>query len=540
MSGASPLYAAAVAIADIGDLNRLAPAAADILDCLDDAVAATDRDGRIVLANRAMCELSGWARETLVGQLLWECVPALCHSEAGEWLLQAVTAAEDAAAWSRSYEVAGREFELRLVRLPAGGSAAIFRDLSERRRGEAELRRLTEALGGLMAERDRELARLDESWQRERLFAELIIENASEGIVVLDTELRHLVWNAAIERINGMPRRAVLGRDLFEVFPQFRDHPVGHAWREALAGRPVEIREFRFASTARGGEVVYDADFTPLYDQRGRIVGALCMLREITERLHLEEALRHTQKMEAVAQLTGGVAHDFNNLLTAVVGCLELILHEEDRERVVSHARTAMRSADRGARLIKQLLAFSRRQVLQPVTADLNGLLAEIETLLQRAAGEGATVTLECAPGLACCAVDPAQFEAAAMNLVMNARDAMPQGGRVTLATANVEIGAAEPGFDLPPGQYVAFSVRDTGTGMTSEVLARAFEPFYTTKEIGKGSGLGLSMVYGFAKQSGGAVRLARALGEGTAVTLYLPRAPDPPAAHGRTGTASG
>ncbi len=401
----------------------------------------------------------------------------------------------------------------------------ILPDLAEHSLSEGESRQLTQALEGVADAPDRELALLDDRLRRDRLFAELIIENATEGIVVVDTESRHLVWNAAIERINGMPRSAVLGRKIFEVFPQFLDHPVGHAWREALAGHAVELREFRFFAAARGAEIVYDADFTPLYDSSGAIIGAICMLREITERLRMEEELRRIQKMEAIAQLTGGVAHDFNNLLTAVVGCLELILHEHDRERVASLARTAMRSADRAARLIKQLLAFSRRQELQPVIADLNALLTEIETLLRRAVGDRVAMAIKCAPDLACCTVDPAQFEAAAMNLVMNARDAMPQGGHVTLATANIEIREPTPDLELPFGDYVAFSVADTGTGMTSEVMARAFEPFYTTKEIGKGSGLGLSMVYGFAKQSGGGIRLESTPGVGTTVTLYLPRA---------------
>lgn len=327
-----------------------------------------------------------------------------------------------------------------------------------------------------------------------------------------------------MKSINGMPRREVLGKTVFEVIPGFADHPVGHAWREALAGRRAELREFRFFSTARDAEVVYDADFTPLYDEAGTLIGAVCMLRETTERLRMEQMLRQSQKMEAVAQLTGGVAHDFNNLLTAVIGCLDLILREKNSQRVAALAQAALRSADRGARLTQQLLAFARRQALRPVIADLNALLADIAEILRRAAGDSVDLTIEYAAGPLCCEVDPAQFEAAAINLVTNARDAMPRGGRLNMRTSLVEMSDVPIDIELQPNDYIAFSVQDSGEGMTQEIAARAFEPFYTTKEIGKGTGLGLSMVYGFARQSGGGVRLDSAPGSGTSVTLYLPR----------------
>jgi PAS domain S-box-containing protein len=365
-------------------------------------------------------------------------------------------------------------------------------------------------------------AEVKEELRRERLLFELIIENTSEGIIVIDNELRHLVWNAAMERINGQPRTAVLGRTVFEVFPGFADHPVGHAWREALMGRKAALRDYRFFSQSRGGEIIYDADFTPLYDQLGSIIGAICILHETTERHRMERL----SKMETVAQLTGGVAHDFNNLLTAAMGCLELILCESQNERVTSLAQTAMRSIDRGARLTQQLLAFARRQALRPVLADLNALLAEIEVLIRRAVGETIEVVIDGAPNLPRCEVDPAQFEAAVMNLVINARDAMPAGGCLRLITHRVAIERQVPtDTELRPGDYVAFTVEDNGEGMRPDVAARAFEPFFTTKKIGQGTGLGLSTVYGFAKQSGGGLHIESALGAGTRVTLYLPSA---------------
>ena len=360
---------------------------------------------------------------------------------------------------------------------------------------------------------------MEERLRRERLLFELIIENTSEGIIVVDNELRHLVWNATIESINGQPREAVLGKTVFEVFPHFSDNPVGHAWRAALKGERAEIRDYRFFSEKRGAEIIYDADFTPLYDQDGAIIGAICILRDTTERHRIE----HLSKLETVAQLTGGVAHDFNNLLTAAMGCLEMILRDDQGRRVISLAETALRSINRGAQLTQQLLAFSRRQALRPVSADLNELVAEIEVLIRRAVGETIDVVIDPALGLPRCEVDPAQFEAAVMNLVINARDAMPAGGRARLTTRQLGREEIPADVDLPPGGYVAFTVEDNGEGMAPEVAARALEPFYTTKEIGKGSGLGLSTVYGFATQSGGGLHIDSAPGAGTSVTLYLP-----------------
>ena len=360
-----------------------------------------------------------------------------------------------------------------------------------------------------------------EQLRRERLLFELIIENTSDGIIVVDQEFRHLVWNPAIARVNGLPASAVLGRTVFEAFPQFIDHPVGHAWREALAGRHAEMRDYRFFSAARGSEIIYDADFTPLYDRDRSIIGAICILHETTERHRME----NLAKLETVAQLTGGVAHDFNNLLTSAMGGLDLILRADGSAHISSLAEASLRALDRGARLTQQLLAFARRQPLRPVAADLNVLLTEIAVLIRRAVGETIGVTIDLAPDLPRCRVDPAQFEAAVMNLVLNARDATPDGGHLRIMTGVAGSERRAGDCELPLGEYVAFTVEDDGRGMTPEVAARAMEPFYTTKDAGKGSGLGLSTVYGFAKQLGGELCIESAWGCGTRATLYLPLA---------------
>ena len=234
----------------------------------------------------------------------------------------------------------------------------------------------------------------------------------------------------------------------------------------------------------------------------------------------------HAQKMEAVGRLTGGVAHDFNNLLTVVIGALDMIMKpgvEEGRRRKMGEA--ALAAARRGERLTHQLLAFSRRQTLRPQLCDVNALIREGEPLLRRAVGEAVALKLKIGKRPAFANVDPGQFEAALLNLLVNARDATPDGGHIRIETTAVTL-AERDVPETAPGDYVCILVEDTGAGMTAEVLQRVFEPFFTTKAVGKGTGLGLSQVYGFARQSGGGVRLESAPGEGAAVRLFLPARP--------------
>ena len=250
--------------------------------------------------------------------------------------------------------------------------------------------------------------------------------------------------------------------------------------------------------------------------------------RDMTGQRQLEDQLRQAQKMEAVGQLTGGLAHDFNNLLTAMMGNLELLQVRLERgkldeaERFIHAAQGAGR---RAASLTQRLLAFSRRQTLDPKPTNVNRLIAGMEDLLRRTVGPTADIKVVGAAGLCPAIIDATQLESAILNLCINARDAMPNGGRITIETANKlldEWGARAR--DLPPGRYLSICVTDTGTGMSPETIERAFEPFYTTKPIGQGTGLGLSMIYGFARQSGGQVRIYSEQGQGTTICIYLPR----------------
>src|ERR1700682_2536328 len=241
-----------------------------------------------------------------------------------------------------------------------------------------------------------------------------------------------------------------------------------------------------------------------------------------------EEALLQSQKMEAVGQLTGGIAHDFNNLLTGIVGSLDLLQTRLDQGRTDNVARyinAAMTSANRAAALTHRLLAFARRQPLIPKSVDANQLVVSLEDLLRRTIGETIDLNIVAAKDLWLTLCDPNQLESALLNLAINARDAMPGGGKLTISTANVRLdGVAADSPALTPGDYICIGVTDTGTGMSAEVAARAFDPFFTTKPIGQGTGLGLSMIYGFARQSNGHATIDSRLGQGTSVKLYLPR----------------
>jgi len=273
--------------------------------------------------------------------------------------------------------------------------------------------------------------------------------------------------------------------------------------------------------------------FLALGSLSGLLLAAIMAERDdaMTKRLILEEQLRHSQKMEAVGRLAGGIAHDFNNLLTAIIGYTEIVLtsldpKDERRADAEEIGRAAMRAAD----MTRQMLAFSRRQVLQPQVIDLNIALSKVEPMLRRVIGEDIVMTVTGKATSAHVRVDPGQVEQVVMNLVVNARDAMPQGGRLTVETADalLDEAALADSPEARPGPYVMLSVTDTGTGMSPEVRARIFEPYFTTKDVGKGTGLGLSTAYGIVRQSEGHIAVSSEIGLGTTFRIYLPRAEEP------------
>ena len=371
--------------------------------------------------------------------------------------------------------------------------------------------------------------------ETERRFRLLVQGVRDYAIFMLDPDGLVTNWNTGAQRIKGYAADEIVGQH-FSRFYTPEDREAG----TPLRALETATRTGRF--TAEGwrqrkdgsrfwASVVIDA----VRDENGELIGFAKVTRDLTERreaeLELERsraALFQSQKMEAVGQLTGGLAHDFNNLLTGITGSLDLMAARLAQGRINELERyitAAQGAASRAATLTHRLLAFSRQQTLEPKAVDANRLVSNMEELIRRTVGPNIAIETVLAAGLWPCFCDPNQLENAILNLSINSRDAMPEGGRVTIETANTwidQVGAIER--DVPTGQYIAICVTDNGTGMPPEVVARAFDPFYTTKPVGKGTGLGLSMIYGFARQSGGHVRIYSEVGRGTTVKIYLPR----------------
>jgi PAS domain S-box-containing protein len=369
--------------------------------------------------------------------------------------------------------------------------------------------------------------RAEEAARRERQVSESLIEGGTEGIIGLDNEFRYIVWNPAMEATSGVARRELLGQNLFERRRDLRGTPIEAAWRATMEGRRTTLRDWSYNFQQSGRSGYYDIDFAPLYGADRTIIGGFAFLRDTTERRQVEEQLRQSQKMEAVGQLTGGVAHDFNNLLTVIMGNLDNLRHhlpgQAEPQRMVD---AIMRATSRAATLTHRLLAFARRQPLEPKAIDVNKLVSGMSDLLRRSLGEGIVIETVLAGGLWRTLADPNQLENALLNLAVNARDAMQGAGKLTIETANafLDEGYAALNEGVTSGQYVLIAVSDTGSGMSKDVAEKAFEPFFTTKEVGQGTGLGLPQVYGFVKQSGGHVKIYTEPGEGTTLKLYLPR----------------
>jgi PAS domain S-box-containing protein len=291
----------------------------------------------------------------------------------------------------------------------------------------------------------------------------------------------------------------------------------GRAWRGIVRDKTKSGQTFTAALT-----------IAPVVGAEERITNYIGIMEDVTERHNTERQLHQAQKMEAVGQLTGGLAHDFNNLLLVVLGNLEMLEdHIKDNPEARRFVRTSLEAVERAAQLTQRLLAFARKQPLQPTPTDVTQVMQGMHALLERTLGEHIQIETVSAAGLWLAMVDPAQLENAVLNLAINARDAMPGGGKLTIEAANVRLddAYAEANPFVTPGQYVLVAVSDTGTGIPPEIVDRVFEPFFTTKETGKGTGLGLSMVYGFVKQSGGHIKIYSEPGLGTTVKMYLPRA---------------
>ncbi len=370
--------------------------------------------------------------------------------------------------------------------------------------------------------------------ESERQFGSLVGGVLDYALIMLNPDGTVASWNAGAERIKGYAAHEIIGRHFSQFYTE-EDRANGVPDRAIETARltgkfEVEAKRLRKDGTLFWANVVIDA----VHDSDGRLIGFAKITRDITEWRNTQEALTRAQaqlaqaqKMEALGQLTGGVAHDFNNLLMIVTGQVQMLLRRMSDPKNVRALEAIGAAASRGEALTQQLLTFARRQALNPRTVDPAKTITAFEDMLASSVQGNVELHVGVSPEVWPISVDISEFELALVNLVVNARDAMPEGGQITVSAANVTLGGGETPEKLS-GDFVAVTVADTGGGIAPEVIARIFEPFFTTKDVGKGTGLGLSQVYGFAQQSGGAVAVDSAMGRGTELTIYLPRSREP------------
>ncbi len=376
------------------------------------------------------------------------------------------------------------------------GGVLILRDINERKRGEEELRQTADTLSA-------------------------VIQTSPLAIVSLDLDGTVRAWNRAAERMFGWKAEEVIGQR-FPIVPE-EDEAFFRANQEKLRHGETIAGIERQRRTKDGALIDVALWNAPRRDGSGRVVGAISVIADVSERKRLEEQFRQAQKMEAVGRLAGGVAHDFNNLLTVISGYTQMLLDEtEEGDGRRDFVQEIVNAAESATSLTDQLLAFSRRQIVSPRVIELNELVGGMNHMMRRLLGEDIELETRLTPQLPKVKVDPGQLQQVLMNLVVNARDAMPGGGVIAIETGSVTVGESHP-EGVAAGAYVTLSVSDSGKGMTEEVRRRAFEPFFTTKGRGKGTGLGLSTVYGIIKQAGGDVTIRSEPDRGSTFRIYLP-----------------
>lgn len=481
-------------------------------------------DYRYLLTNGACLHHTGHPKK--MGQTARQIIPA----EADQWLERFAEVARtgQSVSFEKRLEVTNRLLFLTVQRLEPAQLNRLAIQFTAQTAGEPERDRLWQRNADLNQ-------RVTQAQANSKLLGELV-DHSLANVFAADRSLRLLAINRTAQET--FKRLRGFAPQVGDFIPQFlARHPdlmsrLEPVWPRLMSGEAfTEILAVGMPDALRHYEILYN----PLRDEQQRIQGGYLFAYDITDRVNEQErlreterALRQSQKMEAVGQLTGGIAHDFNNLLGSIMGALEMAAKHHGKQRHYETLRligVAQHGVQSAASLVQRLLAFSRQQTLMPQPVDVHALVSGMQDLINSSTNRNIEFVNQTVPGQWPILVDPPQLESALINLFLNARDAMPLGGVLSIASVNARFDAASAqGLEMPPGDYLHIQVKDSGVGMPAEVARRALDPFFTTKPLGEGSGLGLSMVYGFVRQSGGQLHITSACGEGTVIDLYLPR----------------
>ena len=496
------------------------------LEALPDAVIAVEEDGTIVQTNSQTLDLFGYTREELIGKKIEALVPERYRrnhqTHRNDFVRTPKIRRMGAGLDLYGRRQDGSEFpvEISLSPLRLGDRTVVLsaiRDVSDQKRIEEELRRAHQELNRSTTKEIGEF--------RGRLAS--IIDSSEDAIIGKGLDGTIASWNKGAERIYGYTSEEIVGKNIAILAPPERPDEIPHILERIRHGESVEHFE-SVRVTKDGRRLDVSISVSPIREAGGRVIGASAIARDITAQKRAEEHLRQAQKMEAVGRLAGGIAHDFNNILGIISACAELLLDRLGPKVEVNQYIANMRQAvDRGTSLTRQLLAFSRKSVVQPQLVDLNERIRDVSKLLRPLMGEDVEISIVARAPSAVVEADPVQLDQIVLNLAVNSRDAMPRGGRFILEISTVQVDETFGELHRPitPGPYVLLAVSDTGTGMDAATVARIFEPFFTTKEIGKGTGLGLATVYGIVEQSHGHIWVYSEPGHGTTFKIYLPSA---------------
>jgi PAS domain S-box-containing protein len=497
-----------------------------LLESIPDAIAAVDEEGTIVQVNSQTENMFGYSHQELIGQKIEMLVPERHrthhHTHRAHFgekpKIRRMGAGLDLHGRRRDGSEFPVEISLSAVKSTHGMLIlSAIRDISDRKKIEEELRRAHEEL---------------RRWTSQQLFdyrtrLAAIVDSSEDAIIGKDLHGVITSWNKGAEHMYGYSAEEVMGKPVTIIVPKETPDEIPQIMAKIREGEALEQYEATRV-TKDGRRLTIALTVAPIRDSEGKIVGASAIGRNITEQKRAEDQLRQAQKMEAVGRLAGGIAHDFNNILGVISACSEFLRDRiEQGSKEAQFVENLRKAAERGASLTRQLLVFSRKQVVKPQVLNLNDRLVEVSKLLRPLMGDDVEIVISPKSDAAFVEADPGQLDQIVMNLAVNARHAMPNGGRLILETSTMQFdeGFARLHYPMTAGKYVLLAVSDNGMGMDEATVQRIFEPFFTTKEVGKGTGLGLATVYGIVKQAGGYIWVYSEAGRGTTFKIYMPSA---------------